>query len=106
MTLAVLIPIYVLDYVIEDQVSKNTVKTIQGCIVDAEINTSKSGINSIGIEDEQGSDIQFATYDRNIIVQFGGERGTCYRFLYYRHSFLIPNIGRKWFVGYEPLDIN
>lgn len=100
-TLAVLVPIYLLDHIVEQQVSMKVVDKIHGCMLNAEITSDKSGINSVSIKDDANNKIGFATYDRNIINRLRNEIGSCYDFAFYRHSFLIPNVGRRWIIGYE-----
>lgn len=99
-TLVILIPIYILDGFIESNISKNNIYSVHGCLSKAEITSDKSGINSVQIIADNSEDIGFATYDRNIIKKINSNPG-CYQFYFYKHSFLLPNIGRKWLVKYQ-----
>ena len=80
-----------------ENIYQKNVFEIAGCVHRSTAKTNKSGIYGVVIQ-SQGEEETLATYDGILARRMRNNIDECFSFTVYRHSFIVPNIGRLWLV--------
>ena len=97
----VVIFIFVSDELSREYISKKNVFEIAGCVHRSTAKTNKPRIYGVVIQ-SHGEEETLATYDGILFRRMRNNIDECFSFTVYRHSFIIPNIGRLWLVEVNP----
>ncbi|GEM_PF-6364759 len=95
--------IFYLDSSIENNIASKHVRYVDGCVVRATTREEPHKVAAVTLKTESGEKLVLVTRNYSKIYDLNNYIGKCFHFSFYKHSFLIPDIGRSWMIDYQML---
>ena len=91
------------DAYIEYNISAQRVEYVDGCVVKSHLAHSRAGGHSVIATSFAGEELVFITRNSTQIKFLAQHLGQCYRFSFYRHSYLTPYKGWKMLLDFKEI---